>query len=87
MSEQPEAVPMPNIKEHLLCSRYGAVCFSDGYVAGVKAENARCRQILTDKRKHYDALPDRALAAQCFDHAEILLGGWAYEAALRGEKS
>lgn len=64
---------------------YGEACFSAGYVAGVKAENTRCKQILTDKREHYDALPDRVLAAQCFDHAQILLGGLAYEAALRGE--
>lgn len=64
---------------------YGEDCRAAGYVAGVKAENARCKQILIAKREHYDALPDRVLAAQCFDHAQILLGGWAYEAALRGE--
>jgi len=71
--------------------KYGAACRAAGeavrktdeYVAGVKAENARCRQILIDKMKHYDTFHDRALEAQCFDHAQILLGGWAYEAALR----
>lgn len=64
---------------------YGAAREAAGYIKGVKAENKRCKQILIEKMKHYDVFPDRAIAAQCFDHAQSLLGGCAYDAALRGE--
>lgn len=69
---------------------YGAACRAAGeaagYIKGVKAENKRCKQILIEKMKHYDGLPERAIAAQCFDHAQSLLGGCAYDAAMRGEE-
>ena len=67
------------------CRRYGAAREAAGYIKGVKAENKRCKRILIEKMKHYDGFPDRALAAQCFDHAQNLLGGCAYDVALRGE--
>lgn len=86
----PESDYWANPKTHLDYTRetliaYGAACEAAGYIKGVKAENKRCKQILIEKMKHYDVFPDRAIAAQCFDHAQSLLGGCAYDAALQIE--